>query len=340
MAHDLEITPSGASMAYASFKGTPWHQLGTPLDGLSDVPTILQAAKADYEVNLQPGTMPNPDVPGESLPVEGVFHTFRRRPIELSNEGELTGGDIQVLGTVGSAYKVIQNRQALDLALDLAQQSTDAKVVDTAGVMDDGRRFFAYIPGETLTLDPNGVADKIASGMGIVTGHDGGTSLQIVMSKTRIVCRNTAEAALRSKTKVTIRHTKGAQVSMNEARRILGLRINQNEEFEAIANELLGTFATFGKVESISDRLWKFDKNDTTDRQLASRNRRVAKLHELWTSDTNVGAVGQNGWAAWNTLTEYMDHHTRGDSDTLAARAVMGGMASEKRSAVAQLLSV
>jgi phage/plasmid-like protein (TIGR03299 family) len=335
MAHELEIINGEASMAYNRTNGLPWHRLGTPMDGLQTPAVMLQAAKADYEVHKSAAYMLDPTT-AAAVEVPGTFHTWRRTPIVIDEDG-ISGNEVQPLGTVSERYRIIQNAEALAFATAILDVSDGEAIVDTCGVLEDGATFFAYISLPDTVIDAGGVNDRHARGLGVVTGHDGKRALQLVMSTTRIVCKNTVEAALRSKAQFTVRHTGHVDQTMGEARKALDIRLAADIEFEKIATRLLGTVASFGSVERIADKLWGFDNDTATDREKTFRNKRVGTLRQLWSSDTNVGAVGANGWAAWNTLVEYMDHHTRGDDAKKATRAVLGNLAPMKQRALVAL---
>lgn len=335
MSHELSILANGdATIAYSSH-ATPWHGLGQAMDGLSTVDQILAASHSDYTVEKHPAFDRNPDT-GEFVESSDTFFTKRRRPIVIDDQGMIAGGDWQTLGTVGSTYSVIQNRTAAEFALAVLDAEGQARF-DTAGTIEDGRTFFSYIALPDTVLDPNGVADRHSKGLAIVTSHDGSRALTLMVTRTRVVCKNTVNAALRSGTKVSIRHSKSADQTMAEVRKSLGLVTKSDAAFEEIATQLLGRPATFGLVERVADKLWDFNPSDASDRKTASRDRRIAKLDQLWKADTNAGGFGHNGWAAFNTLTEYMDHHGRGDNETLLTRAALGG--AEKTKAASLILA-
>ena len=158
MAHELEINEDGqARFAYNSRGGAPWHKLGVGIEGLQDVDTMLRLAGADYTVRLTKvaavdddgNLILNPD--GTPVIIEDSQATIRQ------NEN----GTYKDLATVGTRYEVRQNREVAERALAVVGAAGGDAVVDTCGVLRDGRRFFMTIDLGALIIDPLGVNDKI-----------------------------------------------------------------------------------------------------------------------------------------------------------------------------------
>jgi phage/plasmid-like protein (TIGR03299 family) len=309
MAHELELTGDGvASFAYSKNYGDPWHRLGTPLDGLSDVDTILQLSRADYEVHKATLLTPDPapsrrDGIGRPMLDTGSSYTWRTRPIWIGDDGQPRGGDRHVLGIVGNDYPVVQNRQLTELALRLVGALPGDRTIDCAGVLDDGRRFFLTIPLDDIVLDPSGVADVHGRNLVVSTGHDGHWAINFVHGIVRAVCANTVQAANDSAHwLVTIPHRGKFDPDRISLQRALGLAERGGSVFEETAVKLLGMPASFDVVVSTHDRIWG------AARAKSIRVNRLNTLETLWTSDTNVGAVGANRWAALMTFSEYFEH--------------------------------
>lgn len=329
MAHEVEQIGTIASLAYNIDNGTPWHRLGTAMDGLQNKEAMLAAAQADYEVHKSQTFITDPET-GEPMPVPGKYATWRKRPIVINEKGDLAGGDTQVLGGVGEVYHVVQNDEALDFALLVLNETDQSNVIDVMGVLEEGQTFFANIPLPEVVIDPNGISDTIRRSLTVVTGHTGKRSLQLVNSHVRAVCMNTVQAALRQGQAFSIRHTKRAEHSMAEVKRILGLAFEAEDEFARVAIDMIGKRATLGTVTNIADTLWDWNQATASPMGVTLRDQRNEKLADLWVSEKNSAGFGDNGWAAWNTIVEYLDHHTRGDDRTRQERAALDTMARKK----------
>ncbi len=307
MAHQLEQQADGsASFAYADSVGSPWHRLGVPMAGLSTVDEILAAARADYEVDKYPLLAADP-FSDDGLLDTGKHITWRRT-FEYDEDGTPTREFSQVLGIVGDDYRIIQNRAALEFAVELAGEVPGAPAVDCAGVLNGGKRFFATIPLPDLIVDPNGVSDGYSRNLVIVTGHTGTQAFEGVNGFTRAVCANTVSAALSQRNhKFKIRHVGDQDISMGEIKKALGLALSADEEFVEIAQNLLGKKATWSMVESVADKLWPLPE-DPNDRQQHNHEKRMEELHDIWTSDRASAEFGANRYSVFHTITEHMEH--------------------------------
>lgn len=311
MAHKLEITADGTtSFAYSLQHGSPWHRLGTPLDGLSTLDDILLHSRADYEVHKAVLMTPNPMAPEGPMLDTGQHFTWRTQPIWIDQETGLPqGGEQHVLGVVGSKYSVFQNRAVAEFGLNLAGALPGDPGVDCAGVLDNGRRFFMTIPLPDVVLDPEGAADLHVRNLVVTTGHDGNWSLQMVNSTVRAVCANTVAAALKqNRWAVTIRHTGDMDITEGTVRQALGLTEKAGDEFRLLGEQLMAQGATFDLVRDVHDQLWGNEASADTMTRRINRAYRLATLESLWTGPTNTGAVGGNRWAALNTFSEYFQH--------------------------------
>jgi phage/plasmid-like protein (TIGR03299 family) len=288
---------TGASFAYRAEGGAPWHKLGLPLSGYQTTDAMLQAAYADYEVTINPMFIMSPE--GELVEVEGQFATARTNPHT---------GEYQALGTVKGRYTVLQNREALERALAVVGASGGDAVIDTAGVLFDGRRFFASIDLGTLVIDPMGVNDKIGRFLLVQTGHDGTTALTYANTDVRAVCNNTVTAGIATAQRVfKAKHTPNVEARMEEANTVLNLSTTWAKEFEKMANEMLAIPMSAGKFDRVIDSVLS-EADADTDRKKANRDEAVTLMKSIYAGPKNVGKVGENGWAAWNAVVEYFDH--------------------------------
>ena len=149
MSHGLDSTKSGkVRMAYADHE-VPWHRLGTPMKGLQKAEAMLEAADADFVVAIAGVAAVDMDgkvildPSGNPLMVEDSRATVR-----INKDGTY-----DALSTVGTRFVVQQNIDCLNRALDIVGASGEA-VVDTCGVINGGREFFASIDLGGLIIDP------------------------------------------------------------------------------------------------------------------------------------------------------------------------------------------
>lgn len=301
MAHEIEMNGNEGSFAYRREGGAPWHRLGVALDGHQPLGEMLRAAHADYVVEKVPLFVLDPRS-GDPVPVEGQFATARVNPFTDA---------YQPLGAVKSRYTVLQNEETLRLALEVVGASKGDAVFDTAGVLNDGRQFFATLDLGTLVIDPAGVADEIARYLVVRSSHDGSVALTFSNTDVRAVCKNTCILGEQRAVRVfRAKHTPNMEGRMSTAREVLRISSAWADEFVRAANEMLSISMTASKFDRVVEMVLPDDAD--TDRKRKKRDEQVLLLKSIYAGPTNAGKVGFNGWAAWNAVVEYFDHFRPG----------------------------
>ena len=310
--HDKE---GGASFAYRKEGGAPWHRLGVAVDGHQPLEAMLQAAYADYEVEIVPVYVLDPRT-NEPIQVERQFATARVNPHT---------NDYQPLGTVKGRYTVLQNRSTLEHALEVVGASGGDAVFDTLGVLDDGRQFFATIDLGTLIIDPKGASDKIERYLVVRSSHDGSTALIFSNTDIRAVCKNTCILAERNAVRsFKAKHTPNIEDRLSTAREVLKISTLWAKEFSDMANELLQIKMTPSRFDRVINSVFPLSEADT-DRKKRNRDETVLTLKSVYSNSKNAGFVGENGWAAWNAVVEYFDHYRPGSADERALTSMDDG---------------
>lgn len=317
MSHDLERhrKEGSASFVYRKEGGIPWHRLGVAVDGHQPMEVMLQAAYANYEVEVVPVYVIDPRS-GSLVEVERQFATARINPHT---------DEYQPLGTVKGRYTVLQNKSTLEHALDVIEASTDDAVFDTLGVLDDGRQFFATIDLGTLVIDPGGVEDKIGRFLVVRSSHDGSTALTFSNTDIRAVCKNTVILGERNAVRVfRTKHTPNIEERLSTAREVLKISTEWAKDFKVMADEMLAIDMTPGKFDKVINAVFPASEA-TTDKKLKNRSETVDLLKAIYASPTNAPRVGNNGWAAWNAVVEYFDHYRPGTPEERALTSMDDG---------------
>lgn len=322
MSHEIELIDGRASFAYNRHNGNPWHRLGESMDGLQDSETMLEVARADYEVFL-----------GDLY----VEHDFNLLPAMDHKATMRVVDDVtQILGVVGKDYTIVQNREALNRALDIVGATKGDAVIDTCGVLFDGKRFFACLDLGTLAIDPMGIDDRITRYLGVFTSHDGTQALTYALTDLRWVCNNTVTAGIASAHRVfRARHTATVEQRMNEAQQVLGINANWTKEFSEMAERLLGEIGGQAQVESLINTVWPKGE-DFTARQLKNWEERSEKIHEIYAGPTCSDGFGHSGWTAYNAIAEYVDHYRPRLSEE---RSALGAISDTSSGAKAKALA-
>ena len=306
MSHELELREDGTAKFAYSNREIPWHRLGQPMNGLQTAEAMLEAAEADYDVILTKvaavdddgNWILNPD--GSKIIVEDSRATLRQNP----------DGTINALATVGTRYVTQQNRDCLQYALDIVGASAGDAVVDTCGVLHDGRQFFACIDMGALIIDPVGINDKLERYLLVHTGHDGKIAITYANTAIRSVCNNTVTLGKRqAKSVFTAKHTRNAKAAIDHAKEVLGLSTAWADSFKNTANQMLATPIIAGsrQFDGLLNVVLPPKSNETT-KQRSNREETGAVIRRLFTSSRNAGGYGYNAWSAYNAVVEYFDH--------------------------------
>jgi len=307
MAHALEIDATGrAKMAYAD-REIPWHRLGQPMAGLQTAEAMLQAAQADFDVALTKVIAVDDDLnPLRNPDGSPVFISDSRATVRLNPNGTIDG-----LSTVGTRFVVQQNKDCLDRALAIVGASAGDALVDTCGVLNDGREFFACLDLGALIIDPNGINDKIQRYLLVRNGHDGKTAITYANTSIRAVCKNTVIAGLNNASAVfTARHTRNAESAIEDATEVIKLSTVWASNFNQVATNLLRVPIPAGSssLDKVVNTVFPH-KKDETERQKKNVDDVHIMVRSLYVNSKNAGGYGFNGWSAYNAIGEYLDHY-------------------------------
>jgi len=233
MAHNLNFNEQTGQYSFFSVKEKAWHGLGQIIQ---DYPTSAEAIKhagLDYEVEKRPLftfdsgnwevsqlTAPDDDDVSANVPVSNYFATVRK-------------DNSSVLGVVGKDYKIVQNRDAFTFFDSIV--GGDGIQYETAGALGNGERIF--ITAKMPRYIKVGQSDLIEQYLFLTTSHDGFGSITAAFTPVRIVCNNTLNAAMDSKTNVIkIRHTERAKERLEQAHRLMGISYQLSAELEGVFN--------------------------------------------------------------------------------------------------------
>lgn len=330
MAHMLEIDRDGrASFVYNQKNGNPWHMLGDPFPGAITMEDALIAARVRHASG----------VPLYAMTPSGMMEVENAQAIVWPNIDNPDTYD--VLGTVGSQYEIVQYRDVAEIAFAVVGAAPEDAVLDTMGVLNDGKRFFGFIDFGDVEIElPNGAVDKHYKGLGFLSSHDGSQAITFYTTMVRAVCNNTVTAGLnQAKYVASIRHKASAPDRLLDVPRLLNLAYAGDEEFTSLARQLCMIENT--TLEKVVRRIWpKPQGEDASERATKIWDNRFEKLVELYQQPSNAGGFGANGWSLFNTISEYLDHHMGKDAARRARGAIdPASLTSErKKLAVSSIL--
>ncbi len=238
MAHEVE------SLMFREEGGAPWHGLGTAVQGYQTAAQALAAAGLDWTVEMVPLYTQKGN---QYLQVsEGASdHLAIRRAT-----------DARVFGCAGKNYTPLQNQDAFAFTDHLLQEA-GAKY-DTAGALMGGRIVFLLcrLPDE-ITI--KNTEDALRPYFLLTNSHDGWHSVQLHLTRIRVVCFNTLNMAIGKKgsqASFRLRHTQGMHDRLTEARAALSMVRKDWEDFGALANALAKKKWTKEQLNSFLDEIY------------------------------------------------------------------------------------
>lgn len=290
MAHDIAMINGKPSMAY--FGEAPWHRLGTKLDEPASAQAAIEAAGLDYKVELQ------------SLWTSEGEAVATRQAVVRNDTSE-------VLGVVGRGYQPIQNHECFSF---LDSVVSDGRLrYHTAGALGRGERIWmlAKVPGEICVKNSDDVTEKFLL---LSNSHDGTSALRVFFTPIRVVCANTlrmAECRGRGQG-IAVSHKGNLNAKVAEAQEVLGLAKRFYDELAITIDRLAKFYPTRRQVENYFEELYP-DREAGKSRRTQNVRNKLTRLFEEGRGQ-QIPQVRLTGWAAFNAVTEFVDHHrsTRG----------------------------
>lgn len=299
--HDLEIGNNG-EVAFASLREPAWHGLGTVFDEPLSTKDMLSAAYLNnWNIRLV-------EVDQEDYNYSNnAYFVIRDNPFPSN-----TGKPCDILGIVGSRYRIFQNEDLFAFADNILD---GGGIWETAGAIRNGRVVFGSMSMDRdVILDPNGVADTVKTYLLVHTSHDGSVSVQATVTPVRVVCQNTLNLSLRTATNsFKVRHTETVSGRIDEARRTLNLFHSYVDNFSEFAKSLYEVSVTDAAFDEIIKAAYPKPDADNKGSMTKWVNK-VDTIMGIYNGPTTVG-IRNTGWGALNAMTERLDWYRNGRTD-------------------------
>jgi phage/plasmid-like protein (TIGR03299 family) len=248
---------------------SPWHALGTHFSGPVSGDMVLVPSGTNFDVAKRE-----------------LAYEFQGKTIASKCAWSIVRTDTGLeLGSVGSKYKVVQNREVVALADSIVGEF--GARFETAGALDDGARVWYQIalPKQSFALFGGKVRNE-ASAL-FSSSHDGSGALLVVPTSENVVCKNTHRIALnKARGKgIAIRHTGDPRAKIEECRKALGLVVKGAEVYAQTADAL-------SRARLGNERVYF---GSILDEVLTATEAQLATGREVWArsdSDALAGIIG------------------------------------------------
>ena len=339
LAHAKEIADNSVSFALVDSRSNPaWHSAANHVWNTDESQPTIQEL-------MDSAKLSNWNVRLESVNELAPQHNFVTDSFLVVRDNPYKENETDVLATVGSRYKVVQNEDLFAFAENLHDSNPEV-TIDSAGSLKDGRIVFGSwsIPSQ-LVLDPKGANDVTNLYLIVWTSHDGSVAVQSAITPVRVVCQNTLNFAMkRAKQSFKIRHTQTAEGKIAAAREALGLSVAYFDEFSKQAHELFEREVSDKKFSEIINKMYPKPDEDAAKVAKTKWENKVVLLDELYhNSPTNANIKG-TAWGVVNALTERLDYfrtqRKAGDSLMAGASGFDPVLTAEKNKIVKQVLAL
>lgn len=287
MAHEITHTNGKAEMAFTGSRKAIWHGLGQELNEDASIEEWKVQAGMNWEAM-------------ESLVAYNAFGQTKFAP----DRKLLFRSDSQeMLGIVGTDYKVVQPGQVLEFFDDLTK--LHGMKLSTAGTLFGGKRFWAL--AETGQKADIVGGDEVGGYMLLTTSVDGTMSTQARFTSIRVVCNNTLSVALSGNAKNSVKMTHHKEWDPKQTKIDLGLLSTSWSEYTDKLKKLTQISMDEKATRAFYEKLF-FNPKKAADEQGISERRMVDLLMEKAFAGVGSEMSAGTAWGTLNGATELFTH--------------------------------
>lgn len=323
MAHELELRDGKASMVWNVQGGTPWHALGTPIDGKEkDMSKIIEMINGNYEVKKKRLHTP------EGVPVE-AYYFYRDIP---GDEPGTTKEQI-FAHHVGPGMTILQNESAgkwFQPMIDLGLVE-----VESAGLLRDGARI--WVLARILDKFETDIVpgDPVRRYILLSNSHDGTQCVRAGFTNIRVVCANTLSEAIGNRhasALLRIKHTKNIHEALSLVRNTMDIAekrfsttvevyrrmadcgVNE-EDLKQYVTQIFTPPKELAVENAIAEMALDIGEAAADIKKVEEDLKKTGKrvfpvIQKLFESGrgSDIKTIRGTLWAAYNAITEYVDH--------------------------------
>lgn len=266
----------------------------------------------------------------EALKLSGMDWLTEQTPVYYGDEkrqalgvvANVRGDTGDILGIVSDRYKPIHNRDGFafgDAILDFGAH------IDSAVSLDGGRRTAVVFRLPDIDI----LGDTVADFLFVANFHDGRGCLQAGGTKTRVVCRNTFDRALKNAVRVwKLRHIgKSLESQLATASEILEMNNSYTKALKEQAEALSLVKLTAPAFDSVLEKLFPLPEDASNVIKLRTEESREAV--RIASKVDNLANFAGTGWGLLQAVSDVAYHkqptrRTDTYGETLSAFAMDG----------------
>jgi phage/plasmid-like protein (TIGR03299 family) len=281
---------------------TPWHRLGERVEDFS----LAAAREKVFTWDPKKAQCYYRNAAGEFLLAPGLY-TVTRGAGGLAIGGDAAPG-------VGRVYRTLPASQFLGVLEGLEKFGA---VAETAGILDEGRRWWALMRVE------GGFAvggDEMRPYVLASTAHDGSAQTCITPTFTRVVCANTLAIAMTEPARWKVRHTESQGETLYALRDMVAQLAPAFKQESAELRSLTTMPMSTADVDSFTEATFGLARKDG---KLSTKAERIVReIRDLFVA--GKGNRGETAWDVLNAVTEYVDHKRAAGRDAATRLASIG----------------
>ena len=234
---------------------------------------------------------------------------------QIPGLANIRGDNFFHLGNVSEKYKVVQNCEAFDF-VDALHQDGIIKY-ESAGSLKGGKFVWmlAKMPQEFEVV----AGDKLEQYILFTTAHDGSRAVRVMPTSVRVVCQNTLSLATANESKgLSIRHKGNIFDKLADAKKCIMTSDAKFKKFHEDAQRLTTVTFDVEQLKAMTELLIPREKGKNDTRRAKAR----ASILSNFTDDPqNIDGVRGTAWAAFNAITQHVDHNSGYKGSNTAAKA-------------------
>jgi len=297
---------------------TPWHGIGkyvgetrvTSAQAIQAAGLDWRVVKAKLSATMPRAAAPAPDPCGGQViqlrpAAPAIVQPTLEEIVSINDHVALVRDtDHAVLGIAGDGYQPVQNVEAFTFMDGLVDEGL--MTYEVAGSLKGGRRVFLLGKVGSVEVVPK---DRVDQFIFFWNSHDGWSALRCFWTAVRVVCMNTARAALRQGVGegITLRHTAGITGRLEDAKKVLGLAKTSFDETTELYRRLTGLTLTAAQWQDLAHVAIPDPEDEKVKTDRREEQRQVlAKLYVAGRGSAQFPQTQGTGWAAYNAVTEYV----------------------------------